>query len=248
MITRSDDYVAYCRESARQAREPHDLALRGRHKRAVTQAIYQRIAADVQLCAEDDLVEIGCGDGTLLLLAEQVGCRSATGFLATDEEVTLLARHGIQARQGLSDNLPLPDAVASVVVCNNVLLIVPRDRIAPSLREMVRISKPGARIYIGEIPFVETADPLPQFSTRRELLSLLYRQNGFRTWAGMVRRMAWWQITGRPAIVNAGTAVSFWAPPEEFIAMATRAGLEYVRHWRHEDPDTRNNYLFRKAS
>ena len=41
--------------------------------------------------------------------------------------------------------------------------------------------------------------------------------------------------------------VSFWAAPEEFIALAEAAGLETVRYWRHEDPNTRNNYLLRKS-
>jgi hypothetical protein len=54
-------------------------------------------------------------------------------------------------------------------------------------------------------------------------------------------------LTGKPAVLRPGTAVSFYAAPEEFIAMARDARLELVRYWRHEDPETRNNYLFRKA-
>jgi hypothetical protein len=42
------------------------------------------------------------------------------------------------------------------------------------------------------------------------------------------------------------TAHSFFAPPEEFIGMASAAGMEHVRYWRHDYPNTRNNYLFRK--
>jgi hypothetical protein len=111
MITRSNDYVEYCRETARHARDLHDLALRGRHNKETTRRIHEQIAAAVGLGAGDDLVDIGCGDGTLLL---------------------------------------------------------------------------------------------------------------------------------------PGTAQSFSATPEEFVAMAADAGLECVRYWRHENPNTRNNYLFRK--
>jgi hypothetical protein len=60
--------------------------------------------------------------------------------------------------------------------------------------------------------------------------------------------MAWWTVTGKPAVILPGTAVSFHAKPSEFIAMAQDAGLELVRYWQHEYPDTRNNYLFRRAS
>jgi len=245
MISRSDDYLEYCRATAKHAREAHDLALRGRGQQDITRAIHERIAAAVELGPGDDLVDIGCGDGTLLRMAERAGCHSATGLLATDEEVALLRRYGLNARQGLSDNLPLPDASASVVACNSVLLVVPKEKIAPSLREIYRIAKPGARIFIGEIPFIVPPPP-QQFASRGELLSHLYRKDGLRAWLGMLRRMVWWQIVGARPVLNSGTAISFWATAEEFIAMARAAGLELFRYWQHDHPETRNNYLLRK--
>ena len=248
MITRSDDYVEYCRETARQARDLHDLALRGRHKKKTTRRVHEHIVEAVGLGPDDDLVDIGCGDCTLLRMAQALRVHSAVGLLATEEEVRLVRETGVDARQGLTHRLPLPDASASVVVCNNVLLIVQRENIRASLREMWRIAKPNARIYIGEIPFAEQEDPTPTFQTRHELLSYLYREHGLRTWLGMVRRMAWWRLSGQPAVVRPGTVVSFYATADEFIALAAKAGLQLVRHWQHDDPDTRNNYLFRKAS
>ncbi|SRR5258708_142650 len=184
MITRSDDYVEYCRETAKHARDPHDLALRGRHLQQITKLIHERIVEAVDLHSGDDLVDIGCGDGTLLRMAERADTRTAIGLLATEEEVTVLRRAGLNVKQGLTDHLPLEDESASVVVCNNVLLVVPRRKIPASLREIHRIAKPGARIFLGEIPFVETQDPTPQVSSRREMLSFLYRERGLRAWFG----------------------------------------------------------------
>jgi ubiquinone/menaquinone biosynthesis C-methylase UbiE len=247
-ISRSDDYLEYCRETARHAHDLHDLALRGRGKEQITKMIYGRIAETVELGKGDDVVDIGCGDGTLLQMAQQRGVHSALGLLATDEEVALARSTGLDIRQGLADQLPLPDACASVVVCNGVLLVVPREQIPASLREINRIAKPGARIFIGEIPFMKLQDPTPQVNSRRELLAHLYRKQGLRAWLGMVRRMVWWQITGKPAVILAGTAISFFATPEEFTSLAEDAGLEVVRYWRHDHPDTRNNYLLRKAA
>ena len=248
MISRSDDYLEYCRESAKRAREPHDLALRGKNKREITQLIHERIAAAVELHSGDDLVDIGCGDGTLLHMAERAGARTTVGLLATEEEVSVLRRFGLDAKQGLADQLPIPDESASVVVCNSVLLVVPRQRIPASLREIYRISKPGARIFLREIPFVEPQDPTPQFSTRRETLSYMYRKHGLRTWFGMLRRMAWWMLTAKPAVIRPGTAISFFASPEEFVSMAESTGLKLVRYWQHDHPKTRNNYLLRKPN
>ena len=163
MITRSDDYVEYCRETARHASDAHDLALRGRDKKEITRVIHERIAEAVNLHSGDDLVDIGCGDGTLLRIAERVGARSAIGLLATDEEVAVLRRFGLEARQALTDKLPLPDQCASVIVCNNVMLVVPREKIPASLAEIYRIARPGARIFLGEIPFLQPSDPTPHF-------------------------------------------------------------------------------------
>jgi ubiquinone/menaquinone biosynthesis C-methylase UbiE len=247
MITRSDDYVEYCRETALHARDPHDLALRGRSKKPTTQLVHERIVEAVQLRAGDDLVDIGCGDGTLLRMAQQAGANSAIGLLATDEEVALLRCFGLATRQALTDELPLPDECASVIVCNCVLLVVPREKIPKSLAEIHRIAKPGARILLGEIPFLKPDDPTPNFTSRRETLSHLYHNLGLRAWFGMLRRMVWWQLTGQPAVLRPGTAVSFYASASEFIEMTQAAGLEFTRYWQNEDPNTRNNYLFRKA-
>jgi ubiquinone/menaquinone biosynthesis C-methylase UbiE len=246
MISRSDDYVEYCRETAKHARDLHDLALRGRDKKELTQLIHDHIVEAVELHSDDDLVDIGCGDGILLRMARDKGVRSAIGLLATEEEVALVRRTGLDVRRGLTDHLPLPDASASVVVCNSVLLIVPRERIPLSLREMFRVARPGARIFIGEIPRAEHQDPTPHFTTRRDALSFLYHHRGLRAWFGMLRRMAWWQITGKPVVIQPGTAVSFFAAPEEFISLAKDAGLQTVRYWESDYPKSRNNYLLRK--
>ncbi len=245
MISRSDDYVEYCRETAKHARDLHDLALRGRDKKEITRLIHEHIMEAVELSPADDLVDIGCGDGILLRMARERGVRSALGLLATEEEVALVRRTGLSVRQGLTDRLPLPDASASVVVCNSVLLVVPRQKIPASLREIYRVARAGARVFIGEIPFVE-GKAQPKFNNRREALAYLYRKNGLRAWFGMLRRMAWSKINGKPVVIEAGTAISFFATPEEFIALASDAGLQLVRYWQSDYPNTRNNYLFLK--
>lgn len=246
MISRSDDYVEYCRETAKRAHDLHDLALRGRKLKHLTQRIHEQIVEAVELGPDDNVVDIGCGDGTLLRLAQEKGVHSALGLLATEEEVSLARRAGLNVRQGLTHELPIADESASVVVCNNVLLVVPRERIPASLREIRRIARPAARIFVGEIPSVQQKDPTPQFSTRKELLSHLLHKQGMRAWLGMLRRIAWWQLTGQPAIIRTGTAVSFFATPEEFTLIAKEAGLEVVRYWQCDHYKTRNNFLLSK--
>jgi ubiquinone/menaquinone biosynthesis C-methylase UbiE len=151
----------------------HDLALRGRGKEEVTRLVHERIVREVELAAGDDLVDIGCGDGTLLRMATELGVRSALGLHATEQEAELVRSLGFSVKQGLSHNLPVADASASVVVCNNVLLVVPRANIPDTLREICRIAKPGGRVFLGEVPFVPGSAPEPQFAEVRDTLSYL---------------------------------------------------------------------------
>jgi SAM-dependent methyltransferase len=247
MISRTHDYVEYCRQTARELRDPHDLALRGRDKHKITRLVHESIVREVRLGPGDDLVDVGCGDGTLLRMGQAMGANSAIGLHATEEEACIVRRLGLDARQGLSHELPLKDCSASVVVCNNVLLIVPREQIVRSLLEIYRIARPGARVYLGEIPFVAGPAPEPQFDSARETLVYLYRKHGMRTCLGMARRMAYWKVARKPMVINDGRVVAFYSEPEEFIAMAGSVGLQLVRYWKHEYWGNRYNYLFTKA-
>ena len=248
MISQADNYIEYCRQTARELRDPHDLALRGRDKHTMTRAVHEEIARVVELGPGDDLVDIGCGDGTLLQMARTLGVNHAIGTHATEEEAALVRDMGLDARQGLSHRLPLRDSSASVVVCNSVLLIVAREQIPPSLREIHRIARPGARIYLGEIPFVPGPPPEPEFDNLRQTLAHLYRKRGLRTCLGMARRVAYSKLTGSALVIRTGIGVSFHAGPEELIAMAASAGLRIVRYWRHQHWAGRNNYLFIKPA
>ena len=246
MIAHSEDYVEYCRETARKTKDLHDLALRGSDKHEITRLVHERIVREVELTPGDDVIDIGCGDGTLLRMALAVGVHSAIGLHATEQEAILVRSLGFDVRQGLCDCLPLSDACASVVVCNNVLLIVPRDRILSSLKEIYRIAKPGARIFLGEIPSIPGPKPEPRFNTAHETLSYLYRKHGLRTCLGMARQLVQQKIAGKPMVIYDGRIHSFYASAEEFISMTESVGLIPVRHWIHEHIRTRNNYLFRK--
>jgi ubiquinone/menaquinone biosynthesis C-methylase UbiE len=248
MVSRSENYVEYCRETARHLHNIQDLALRGKNKQDITRRIQERIVREVELRPDDDVLDIGCGDGTLLQMAKTRGAHSAIGLLATEEEAAIVRRLGVEVRQGFTDQLPVPDQSASVVVCNSVLLVVPREKIPASLREICRVAKPGARVFLGEIPFEPGPPPEPDFPTARETLSYLYRAHGFRAWFGMLRRMAYWKLTGQPLVIRSGITIAFFAEPSEFAAMAVEAGLELLRCWQHDYPTNRYNYLFRKSA
>jgi hypothetical protein len=182
------------------------------------------------------------------------GVATAVGLSATEDEVRPLRACGLDVRQGVADSIPLPNEFATVVVCNSVLLLVPENRMGNSLQEIARISKPNARIYLGEIPRIEEITTVPRRETIPEMLWWLLRKRGVRSFLEMCRRLLNGQQRG-PTLTNSLAAV-FFAPPEKFIRKAEDAGLRIERHFPHQSLDrnqqpyasaTRHDYSFRKA-
>jgi cyclopropane fatty-acyl-phospholipid synthase-like methyltransferase len=100
MITQSTNYVEYCRQVAKGLKNVQDLALRGANKELTTREIQRKILEEVSLIADDELVDIGCGDGSLLRMAKDAGVKNAIGLLATEEEVAIVKRLGFNVLQG----------------------------------------------------------------------------------------------------------------------------------------------------
>lgn len=107
------------------------------------------------ISAEDTVVDVGCGDGSVCTYAGHqgaavIGLDIEPGLV----EQTARAMIGLPARsfEGIvsdADPIPLPDGVASVVVATEVLEHV--DDPARIMGELVRIGKPGCR-YLISVP------------------------------------------------------------------------------------------------
>ena len=63
----------------------------------------------------------------------------------------------VEFREGLAENLPLPDGSADVVISNGVLNST-HDK-AKTLSEWARILKPGGHLYIGDILVAKSIPP-----------------------------------------------------------------------------------------
>jgi hypothetical protein len=62
----------------------------------------------------------------------------------------------------------------------------------------------------------------------------------------MARRMAYSKLSRKPMVIIDGRVISFYADPEQFIAMAGSVGLQVVRYSQHQYWENRYNYLFTK--
>jgi SAM-dependent methyltransferase len=106
----------------------------------------------------ETVVDIGSGAGfDSLITSRLVGpAGRVIGFDMTPEMLkkaragaTAMGATNVEFRDGLAESLPLPDGFADVVISNGVLNLT-LDKIE-TLREWLRILKPGGRLQVGDI-------------------------------------------------------------------------------------------------
>lgn len=106
----------------------------------------------------EHVVDVGCGAGLdTLIAARMVGPTGhVIGVDITPEMLEKARRSGselglsnVEFREGLAEDLPIPDDWADVIISNGVLNLMP-DK-ARALKEMARVLKPNGRLQIGDI-------------------------------------------------------------------------------------------------
>ena len=117
----------------------------------------------VARCGTGDVVDVGCGTGTLAIEIARAGAR-VTG-VDGDPEILERARAkagaaGVEIdwREGLAGDLPLPDASADCVVCSLLLHHLEPPMKAAALAEARRVLRESGRLLIAD--WGRPADPL----------------------------------------------------------------------------------------
>jgi ubiquinone/menaquinone biosynthesis C-methylase UbiE len=255
-IVRIDNYIDAYRLRTQSA-DRHEMAGRG-NKTALTRFVNSWILEEIKLAPDDVLIDIGCGDGCLLKMAEgQVANR--IGVVPTQEEQQALKEivPGVSIVTGLVQKLPLPANTASKIVCNAVFMYLQSvENVILAFTEIARVAKPGAQIWIGEVPESDDYARYRQYhgDSIPGLLRHVLNNDGPRAMAGMIRKILRSTIGRERIVLN--SAGLFCATPEQFLKLSESSTLRLEKYFRHRELDQtgnvvespfRYNYIFLKS-
>jgi ubiquinone/menaquinone biosynthesis C-methylase UbiE len=134
-------------------------------------AIKRRVVACARIAGGEDVLDIGCGTGTLAVMA----ARAAPGVTVTglDADASILARArkradaaGLESRfdEGRSTALPYADASFDLVLSTLFFHHLPDDAKRQTAAELVRVLRPGGRLVVGDVG--RPQDPLMRIAVR----------------------------------------------------------------------------------
>jgi ubiquinone/menaquinone biosynthesis C-methylase UbiE len=134
----------------------------------------EKMLAAAHLQLGESVLDVGCGTGTLALLAkEQVGAGEVRGVDASPEMVARAQRKagksGVEFSIAAAQQLPFPDGRFDVVLSTLMLHHLARPARHECLREVKRVLKPSGRVLI--VDFETSAKP-------RGVVGLLHRRHG----------------------------------------------------------------------
>jgi ubiquinone/menaquinone biosynthesis C-methylase UbiE len=134
-------------------------------------AIKRRVIACAGIADGEDVLDVGCGTGTLAVAA----ARAAPGVTVTglDADPSILARARKKAAaadleigfdHGRSTSLPYPDASFDLVLSTLFFHHLPDDAKHQTAAELVRVLRPGGRVVVGDLG--RPQDPLMRIAVR----------------------------------------------------------------------------------
>jgi len=235
-IVKTRSFIDYYSELAKAKR---DISGRGGNT-ADLQITSQQIIDKLSINSGDSVVDIGCGDGTALILAadavkHQEGW-SLTGILPTKEEVAYVKElrqeyPEIDFMQGYATATGLQNSYADVVICNGVLLLMAdNNELRRAISEIFRITKPEGKVLIGEMPDCEVNQPTAPSVVDLSFSSRLLRKLKNEGLLGLIRRLK--QSLNAKELVIVKPLKTLSISRDEFTKMLEQSGLDVIECFR----------------
>lgn len=126
------------------------------------EASHRKLISQAAISSGHQVLEIGCGTGNLAIIANML--HPATQVLGIDPDPKALSRARRKAQRrgapvqfdlGFSEELPYPDVSFDRVLSAFMLHHVKPDAKLPSLREALRVLKPGGSLHLADFDGVE---------------------------------------------------------------------------------------------
>lgn len=165
---------------ARYLKEDHLLAGRGRKE---TEFKIRRLLKFLQVMPQDRVLDIGPGNGLLFELIH----RQVSECYGVDPSEAMVERlrkkfasiSNVRFQVALASRLPFSDRMFDKVVLSDVISYMENEEeVRKSLAEVKRVAKIGARVYIGDVPFVDEHEIPQRRKTIREWLGRKMHEGG----------------------------------------------------------------------
>jgi ubiquinone/menaquinone biosynthesis C-methylase UbiE len=151
-------------------------------------AIKRRVVTRAAIASGEQVLDVGCGTGTLAIAAARAapdvrvtGLDADASILARARKKTVGSGLEVEFDQGMSTTLPYPDAIFDLVLSTLFFHHLPDDAKHQTAAELVRVLRPGGRLVVGDLG--RPQDPLMRIA----VLVTVQLLDGFATTALNVR-------------------------------------------------------------
>ena len=174
------------------------------------------------------------------------------GIVPTKEEFKKLSREmnsfspTVEIKKGFSDSLPLSENTADLVIINGVIVILEnKEEVFRTIKEIKRICKKGAFIFLGEVPFIDEMKDIKYGDSIYLWLKHILVNYGLKLFIKKVIYLIKCLFTEEVLMITPKKVIFFQV--EEFVKVLDEFGFKVIKSFPHNEIDSNGNKLESKT-